>query len=141
MSSIIYGEGGGTSRRPTKQTDCWELDALSPEVVDGLLDNKVLPNLLSDGENLVNDERETERYSAEDHARNLSAGHGAQVHHVRPEGRPHRLRANGRNLQRHCGSIFMGGVAQADLYALDTLTSDREFVHNLLHALPDGFNG
>ena len=67
MSSIIYGEGGGTSRRPAKQTDCWELDALSPEVVDGLLDNKVLPNLLSDGENLVDDERETERYSAEDH--------------------------------------------------------------------------
>jgi hypothetical protein len=35
----------------------------------------------------------------------------------------------------------MGGVAQADLHGQDTLTSDREFVHNLLHALPDGFNG
>jgi hypothetical protein len=38
-------------------------------------------------------------------------------------------------------AAFLWGVAQADLYAQDTLTSDREFVHNLLHALPDGFNG
>ena len=44
-------------------------------------------------------------------ARNLSAGHGAQLHYVRSEGRPHRLRASGRNLQRHCGSNFMGGIS------------------------------
>jgi hypothetical protein len=44
-------------------------------------------------------------------ARNLSAGHGAQLHHVRSEGRPHRLRKSGRNLQRYCGSNFMGGIS------------------------------
>jgi hypothetical protein len=51
----------------------------------------------------------------------LSAGHGAQLHHVRSEGRPHRLRASGRNLQRHCGSNLWVEYPRSEKTQLDPL--------------------